>query len=62
MLAPTLFGIFFVVMLKRLFVASTETDGVYLHTRTDGRLFSLSRLIAKFKVCEVFIRDMLFAK
>jgi len=58
-LAPTLFGIFFAVMLKHAFGSSTE--GVYLHTRSDGKLFSLSRLKAKTKVREVLIRDMLFA-
>lgn len=58
--ARTLFGIF-VVMLKCAFGASTETDGVYLHTRTGGKLFSFSQLRAKSKVYEVLIRDMLFA-
>ncbi|XP_051889891.1 uncharacterized protein LOC127580446, partial [Pristis pectinata] len=58
-LAPTLFGIFFAVMLKHAF--GTSTDGVYLHTRSDGKLFSLSWLRAKTKVREVLIRDILFA-
>ncbi|XP_038066715.1 uncharacterized protein LOC119736778 [Patiria miniata] len=58
-LAPTLFGIFFAVMLKHAFGSSTE--GVYLHTRSDGRLFNLSRLKAKTKVRKAVIRDMLFA-
>ncbi|KAG6930718.1 hypothetical protein G0U57_003012, partial [Chelydra serpentina] len=40
-LAPTLFGIFFAALLKRAFGNSTE--GVYLHTRSDGRLFNLAR-------------------
>lgn len=44
-----------------MFGDSTETDGAYLHTRTDGRLFSLSRLRAKSILREVFIRDNLFA-
>lgn len=57
-LASTLFGIFFAVMLKLMFGASTETDDVYLHTRTDKKLFSLSQLRAKSKVREVFIRDV----
>ncbi|GCC22375.1 hypothetical protein chiPu_0000762 [Chiloscyllium punctatum] len=51
----TLFSIFFPVMLKHAFEIST--DGVYLHTRLDGRLFSLSQLREKSKVCEVLIRD-----
>ena len=47
-LAPTLFGIFFSLLLKHAF--GTSTEGVYLHTRSDGQLFNLARL-----------RDMLFA-
>ncbi|XP_035663411.1 uncharacterized protein LOC118407100 [Branchiostoma floridae] len=58
-LAPTLFGIFFAVMLKHAFGSSAE--GVYLHTRSDGKLFNLARLKAKTKIREVLIRDLLFA-
>ena len=58
-LAPTLFGIFFAVLLRHAF--GTAREGVYLHTRSDGRLFNLARLRAKTKVREVLIRDMLFA-
>ena len=58
-LAPTLFGIYFAVMLKHAFGQSE--DGIYLHTRSDGKLFSISRLRAKTKVRQVLIRDMLFA-
>ena len=58
-LAPTLFGIFFAVLLRHAF--GTAKEGVYLHTRSDGRLFNLARLRAKTKVREVLIRDMLFA-
>ena len=47
-LAPTLFGIFFAVMLKHAFGHATE--GIYLRTRTDEKLFNLSRLRAKTKV------------
>ena len=39
-LAPTLFGIFFAVMLKHAF--GTATEGVYLWTRSDGKLSNLS--------------------
>lgn len=35
--------------------------GVYLRTRSDGKLFNLARLRAKTKVLETIIRDMLFA-
>ncbi|KAI8491983.1 hypothetical protein Bbelb_303560 [Branchiostoma belcheri] len=58
-LAPTLFGIFFAVMQKCAFGSSTE--GVYLHKRSDGKLFNLSRLKAKTKIREVLITDLLFA-
>ena len=46
-------------MLKH--AVGTATEGVYLRTRSDGRLFNLTRLKAKTKVREAVIRDMLFA-
>ncbi|KAI8510866.1 hypothetical protein Bbelb_117820 [Branchiostoma belcheri] len=58
-LAPTLFGIFFSLLLT--FAFHRSEDGVYLHTRSDGRLFNLARLRAKTKVRKVLIREMLFA-
>lgn len=58
-LAPTLFGIFFALLLKHAF--GTANEGVYLRTRSDGRLFNLSRLKAETKVRQAIIRDMLFA-
>ena len=58
-LAPTLFGIFFSLLLR--FAFSRSEDGVYLHTRSDGKLFNLSRLKAKAKIRTVLIRKMLFA-
>ena len=58
-LAPTLFGVFFGMLLKHAF--DTTTGGIYLRTRSDGRLFNLARLRAKTKVRKVLIRDMLFA-
>ena len=58
-LASMLFGIFFCLLLKHAF--DTTTEGIYLRTRSDGRLFNLARLRAKIKVREVLIRDMLFA-
>jgi len=58
-LAPTLFGIFFSILLSHAFDAST--DGVYLHTRSDGKLFNLARLRSKTKVRTVLLREMLFA-
>ena len=58
-LAPTLFGIFLVLLLKHAFKSST--DGVYLHSISDGCLFNISRLCTKTKTRTVTIRDMLFA-
>ena len=40
---------------------STSADGIYLHTRSDGERYSLSRLKAKTKSRGVLIIDMLFA-
>ena len=58
-LAPTLFGIFFSVLLQYAFKDCSE--GVYIHTRADGKLFNIARLRAKTKVLEVLIRELLFA-
>ncbi|ROT60751.1 hypothetical protein C7M84_021675 [Penaeus vannamei] len=55
-LAPTLFGIF-AVLLKHAFGSATE--GIYLRTRADGKLFNLSRLRAKTQLKH--LRDFLFA-
>ena len=58
-LAPTLFGIFFSLLLS--FAFETSTDGVYLHTRSDGKLHNLACLRSKTKLRTVLIREMLFA-
>ena len=58
-LAPTLFGICFAVMLTHAFGPAAE--GIYLRTRTDGKLFNLSRLRAKTKVQLRCLLDFLFA-
>jgi len=58
-LAPTLFGIFFSLLLKFAFRDSTE--GILLHTRSDGKLFNLARLRARTKVRAVLIRELLLA-
>ena len=39
----------------------TASDGIYLHTRHDGKVFNLKRLRAKTKVICVLIREMFFA-
>ena len=58
-LAPTLLGIFFALLLRHAF--DTAPEGIRLWNRSDGRLFNLGRLRAKTKVREAIIRDMLFA-
>ena len=58
-LAPTLFGIFFSMLLHYAFADCPE--GVYVCTRPDGKLFHIARLRAKTKVYEVLIRELLFA-
>ena len=58
-LAPTLFGIFFSLLLYHAFDSSTK--GVYIHTRHDGKLYNLARLRAKTKITCVLLREMLFA-
>ena len=58
-LAPTLFNIFFSVLLKHAF-KSTE-EGILLRTHSDGKLFNPARLRAKTKVRKAILRDFLFA-
>jgi hypothetical protein len=58
-LAPTLFGIFFSMLLQYAFKDCRQ--GVFIHSRTDGSLFNIARLRAKNKVRKVLIREMLFA-
>ena len=58
-LAPTLFGIFFAVLLKHAF---NETAGdIFIRTRFDGQFFNLARLRSKTKTTEVLISELLFA-
>ncbi len=58
-LAPTLFAIFFSVLLQYAF--KDCSDGVYIHPRANGKLFNIKRLREKTKVTEVLIRELLFA-
>ena len=44
-IAPTLFGIFFVMLLKHAF--DTTTEGTYLRTLSDRRLFNLTHLLGR---------------
>lgn len=56
---PTLFGIHFSLPLKHAF--GNSTDEAYMHTRSDGRFFNITKLRAKTKVHKIIIRNMLFA-
>ena len=58
-LAPTLFGIVFSMLLQYAFVDCTER--VYIRMRSDGKLFNIARLCAKTKAYVVLIRELLFA-
>lgn len=58
-LAPTLFGIFFSLLLRYAF--SESENGIFLHTRSDWNLFNLARLRAKTKLRKVLIWEMLYA-
>ena len=58
-LAPTLFSIFFSMLLKRSFGCSSL--GIKLHTKTDSNLFNLARLRANQKLKHFTVRDLLFA-
>uniref|UniRef100_UPI003393167C reverse transcriptase domain-containing protein n=1 Tax=Acinetobacter baumannii TaxID=470 RepID=UPI003393167C len=57
--APTLFGIFFSMLLRDAFKDCEE--GVYIHRRADGGLFNITRVRAKTKRTNVLLRELLFA-
>ena len=58
-LTPTLFGIFFALLLRHAF--GTAQEGIHLWTRSDGSLFNLAHIKVRTKVHEALIRDMLSA-
>ena len=58
-LAPTLFTLFLTIVLTILHQEVQE--GVYIRTRSDGKLFNLARLKAKTKTRKELIRELLFA-
>ena len=58
-LAPTLFAIFFSILLQYAF--KNNSEGIYIHTRADGRLFNIARLKAKTKIRKILLRELLFA-
>jgi len=60
-LAPTLFSIFFSMMLKQAIADLEDDEFVYVRYRFDGSLFNLRRLQAHTKVHEQLVKDLLFA-
>ena len=58
-LAPTLFSIFFSIMLRE--AKEDLPDGIYIRFRTAGCLFNLRRLLASTKTIEELITELLFA-
>ena len=60
-LAPTLFSIFFSMMLRQALENFNDDDAVYIRYRLDGSLFNLGRLQAHTKTLEQMILDLLFA-
>ena len=58
-LAPTLFTLFLAALLST--VSEHLSTGVFIRTRSDGKLFNLARLKASTKTRELCIRELLFA-
>ena len=58
-LAPTLFSIFFSIMLRE--AKDDLPDGIYIRFRTDGCLSNLRRLLACTKTIEELTTELLFA-
>ena len=58
-LAPTLFSLYLTAVLDTMNEGLNK--GVFLRTRTDGKLFNLARLRAHTKTLEVCIRELLYA-
>ena len=59
-LAPTLFSIFFSIMLRE--AREDLSDCIYIRFRTDGSVFNLRRLLARTKTIEELITELLFAE
>ena len=58
-LAPTLFSIFFSIMLRE--AKEDLPDVIYIRFRTDGSLLNPRRLLARTKTIEELITELLFA-
>ena len=57
--APTLFSIFFAVMLSHAFQDCNR--GILLHFRTTGKVFNLRRFNARSKTFDILVRELLYA-
>lgn len=62
-LAPTLFGLFFAVMIKGVVneIDRTTKDGILIRFRKDGRIFHLSDLKSKGKTRTELVNELLYA-
>ena len=58
--APTYFTLFLTAILN--LPAQVTQEGVYIRTRSDGKLFNISRLKAFTKVRTELIRDLLYMR
>ena len=58
-LAPTLFSLYLTAVLETM--NAGLNGGVFLRTRTDGKLFNLARLRAHTKTLKMCIRELLYA-
>lgn len=57
--APTFFTLFLTAIL--MVMSQDLEEGVYIRTRSDGKLFNLARLKARTKTREILIRELLYA-
>ena len=58
-LTPTLFSLYLAAVLESM--CNNLNSGVFIKTRTDGKLFNLARPRASAKTREICVRELLFA-
>ena len=58
-LTPTLFSLYLAAVLESM--CTNLNSGVFIKTRTDGKLFNLARLRASAKTREICVRELFFA-
>ena len=58
-LTPTLFSLYLAAVLESM--CTNLNSGVFIKTRTDGKLFNLARLRASAKTKEICVRELFFA-